>query len=300
MSLNSNFGGKTMAFPYRRVFERVEESLIQYGSRHLPPERIRAKLNVYKTFAGRELTDERCFSILLYVVFYSGFRAATVNARRETINRWFPDWHTVSGYTDDDITAIMSDPGMIRNRRKITACIENARVMARLIEEYGSFGRYIASFAPADSFENLLLLKKELQARFQYLGEVTVYHFLTDIGMPVLKPDRVICRIFYRLGLVETEGQLLKTVIQGRKFADATELPIRYIDIVFVAYGQAQSTEFGMDRGICLKEPRCVVCGIKEFCRWYQAAPKQPLQQTGGEDGFLKFNGSRAPPAAEL
>src|SRR5216683_2250285 len=96
----------------------------------------------------------------------------------------------VADYSDDDVAAIMSDPGMIRNRRKITACIENARVMRQLIEEYGSFGRYIASFAAADSFENLLLLKEELEARFQYLGGVTVYHFLTDIGMPVLKPDR--------------------------------------------------------------------------------------------------------------
>jgi DNA-3-methyladenine glycosylase I len=70
------------------------------------------------------------------------------------------------------------------------------------------------------------------------------------------------------LGLTETEGQLLKTVLQGRKFAEATGLPIRYIDIVFVAYGQAQSMEFGIDRGICLKNPRCNECGVKEFCRW--------------------------------
>jgi DNA-3-methyladenine glycosylase I len=230
-----------MAFSYRKVFQQVEESLIQYGSRHLPPDEIHAALDMYKTFAGRELTDELCFSILVYIVFYSGFRAATVTARTDTINRWFPDWRTVADYSDADVAAIMSDPAMIRNRRKITACVENARVMRQLIKEYGSFGRYIASFAPADSFENLLLLKEELEARFQYLGGVTAYHFLTDIGMPVLKPGRVICRIFNRLGLTETEGQLLKTVIHGRKFAEATRLPIRYIDIVFVAYGQAQS-----------------------------------------------------------
>jgi DNA-3-methyladenine glycosylase I len=258
-----------MTFPYREVFQQVEKSLIQYGSRRLPMAKIRAGLDVYKTFAGRELTDDLCFSILLYAVFYSGFRAATVTARKDTINRWFPDLRTVADYGDENVAAIMADPRMIRNRRKITACIENAKTMKRLIAEHGSFRRYIASFEPADSFENLLLLKEDLEARFQYLGGVTVYHFLTDIGMPVLKPDRVISRIFNRLGLIEVEGQLLKTVIQGRRFAEATGLPIRYIDIVFVAYGQARSVEFGIDNGICLMEPRCRECGVKEFCRWY-------------------------------
>jgi DNA-3-methyladenine glycosylase I len=186
---------ETMTFPYRRVFQQVEDSLIQYGSRYLPPDQIRAALDVYKTFAERELSDELCFSLLRDVVFYSGFRAATVTARMTTIKRWFPNWHAVADYSDEEVAEIMSDSGMIRNNRKITACIENAKVMRKLVDEYGSSGQYVASFAPRDSFENLLLLKEELEARFQYLGGITVYHFLTDIGMPVLKPDRVICRI---------------------------------------------------------------------------------------------------------
>lgn len=256
-----------MTYPYKAVFHALEDALVQYGARHLPAEGIRAALDRYKTFADRQLGDEQYFSILLYVVFYSGFRAATVTARARTIDAWFPDWRTVAAYDEGDVARIMSDPDMIRNRRKINACIENARVMRELIAEHGSMAHYIASFNATESFENLLLLKEALEARFQYLGGVTVSHFLTDIGMPVLKPDRVISRIFERLGLIEKEGQLLKAVIQGRKFAESTGLPIRYIDIVFVAYGQAQSIEFGLDRGICLKEPRCGECGIRKFCR---------------------------------
>ena len=259
-----------MAFPYERAFRVAEDTLVQYGSHHLAPEKIRAELDRYKTFESRELSDQLCFSILVYVTFYSGFRAATVTSRSNTINRYFPDWRTVANYGEGDVNRILSDPQMIRNRRKITACVENARIMRELINKHGSFGSYLSSFEPTESFENLLLLKEELETRFQYLGEVTVYHFLTDIGMPVLKPDRVICRIFHRLGLADNEGQLLKTVIQGRKFAEATGLPIRYIDIVFVAYGQAQSKEFGVDRGICLREPRCQICGLTQFCCRYR------------------------------
>jgi DNA-3-methyladenine glycosylase I len=80
----------------------------------------------------------------------------------------------------------------------------------------------------------------------------------------------VICRIFKRLGLIEDERQLLKTIIQGRKFAQATALPIGYIDIVFVAYGQLQSLEFGLDRGICLAtNPACDLCGVTSHCHYY-------------------------------
>lgn len=47
----------------------------------------------------------------------------------------------------------------------------------------------------------------------------------------------------------------------------------RYIDIVFVAYGQVSSPEFGIDKGICLKTPRCRECGITEYCRYAEKNP---------------------------
>jgi DNA-3-methyladenine glycosylase I len=139
-----------------------------------------------------------------------------------------------------------------------------------MIQKHGSFQQYIDSFKATTSEENLMLLKKELQHRFDYLGGITAYHFMTDMGLPVLKPDRVVSRIFYRLGATQTENDVVEAVNQGKKFAEATGLPIRYIDIVFVIYGQAQSLEFGVDRGICLKEPRCSVCGLTEQCRYFQ------------------------------
>ena len=119
-----------------------------------------------------------------------------------------------------------------------------------------------------------------MESRFQYLGGVTVYHFLTDIGLPVLKPDRVICRIFHRLGLLDSEGQLLKAVLQGRKFAQATDRPMRYIDIVFVAYGQVESPDLGITKGICLDQPRCEACGLTRFCQ-YQSAKAVSMVEPG-------------------
>jgi DNA-3-methyladenine glycosylase I len=270
-----------MSFPYKQVFEKAEEALLAYGSKHRAPQEIRASLDTFKTFEGRRLSDDQFFSILTAVVFYSGFRAATVTARMKVIERHFPDWKTVSGFTEREIAQVLSDPEMIRNERKVAACVKNANLFRTVIGQHGSFQHYIESFRPTDSFENLMLLKEELEGRFHYIGGITAYHFLTDVGLPVLKPDRVISRIFFRLGAIDDEGQLLETVIQGRRFAEATGLPIRYIDIVFVAYGQAQSPEFGIDRGICLKEPRCQACGLTGHCRYYEATKVQPTRIPG-------------------
>ena len=255
---------------YRAIFDGVESTLIRVGSRNLPEEKIRARLDKFKELEGKAFTDAEYYWILVRTIFYSGFRAATVSAKLDVIQGHFPDQETVAGYGEDEVSRILSDPKMIRNRRKVQACIENAQTFGGIVREYGSFQAYVASFSPMESFENLMLLKEELQYRFSGLGKITTYHVLTDIGLPVLKPDRVICRIFQRLGLIESEKQLLKTVIQGRRFMQDTEHPIRYIDIVFVAYGQMKSEGVGIERGICLKNnPACSLCGVRSYCQYH-------------------------------
>src|SRR5205823_4172284 len=84
------------------------------------------------------------------------------------------------------------------------------------------------------------------------------------------KPDRVVKRIFARLGLAEEDATPMVMIDEGRKFAQATGLPIRYIDIIFVYYGQMQAKEVGLEHGICLeKSPSCEMCGAKRYCDYY-------------------------------
>jgi DNA-3-methyladenine glycosylase I len=256
---------------YKAIFERFESSLIKAGSVTLPPEKIRANLDEYRHFEGKVFSDTDYYQEIVQVIFYAGFKAATVTSKLDLLSRHFPDHTAVANYPESKVDEIISDPEMIRNHRKVQACIENARIFQGIVAEYGSFQSYIDSFSAHESFENLMLLKEELEFRFAGLGRITTYHVLTDIGFRVIKPDRVICRIFRRLGLIESEDQLLKTVIQGRKFADATGHPIRYIDIIFVAFGQVQSLEFGLSSGICLeKNPLCSTCGATAHCKYYE------------------------------
>ncbi len=255
---------------YKSIFESIESSLFTEGSKNLPIETIRANLNRFRQLEGKSFSDDEYYQIIVNVIFYAGFRAATVNSKIDTIRKHFPSYEIVAKYSEKEINKILADKGMIRNHRKIEACIENAKVFRALIQKYGSFQNYIENFNAKENFENLFLLKEELENRFVGLGKITAYHFLTDIGLPVLKPDRVICRIFERLGLINNREQYLETIIQGRKFTEATGYPIRYIDIVFVAYGQVKSSEFGIERGVCLEnKPLCHLCGAKNFCLYY-------------------------------
>lgn len=258
-------------FPYKDVFEAVENRLLEIGSKQIDRLEILQYLDKFKKYEGRELDDEEYYSILVFVAFYSGFKAATVASKREIIRKHFPSWRIVSAYTERNIKEIINDKEMISHEGKIRACVSNAKALSLIISKHGSVKNYVDSYAPNESFENLFLFKEALESTFAYLGGVTVYHFMTDIGLAVLKPDRVVCRIFERLGLLENQGQLLKAVIQGRRFSAATGLPIRYIDIVFVAYGQAKTEAIGISEGVCLKEPRCNQCAIQAHCT-FQAA----------------------------
>lgn len=253
-------------FPYVDVFTAVEQQVIALGAEHLPREQVTNQLDKFKRFATREISDAEYFWTLVFVAFYSGFKAATVTSKRKVIERHFPTWQVVAGYGEADIERILNDPEMIAHERKVRACVANARTFRNLVARYGSFKAFLDKHLPSDSFEDLMLLKELLQTTFAYLGGVTVYHFMTDIGLNVLKPDLVICRMFHRLGLLDNENQLLKSIMEGRRFAAATGLPIRYIDIVLVSFGQVASPDLGVARGVCLKSPSCGVCQVRQHC----------------------------------
>lgn len=259
-----------MEINYRDIFSKIERSLREYSS--LDQESFLAGFRRYNEFTFSKLSDEAYFNIMKMVVFYSGFSAVTVDNREASIDFHLPDYESVMSYNDQKISFILSDSQMIKNRSKVLAVTKNARAFSKIIRKYGSFHEYIDSFSPIRSFENLMLLKEELQYSFDYFGETTVYHFLTDIGLPVIKPDRVITRIFKRLAIIESEKQLLKTIIQGRKFAEATNNTHRYVDIVFVKYGQeGRNKKFLIEDGICLEHnPKCNFCQVSEYCEYYK------------------------------
>jgi DNA-3-methyladenine glycosylase I len=261
---------------YAGIFRAAEATLFRVGGERLDVEEMRAELDEYRQIATQRFTDDEYFRKLVHVVFYSGFKAEEVEKRLPTIDKYLADYHLAATYGKSDIEGMLADPEMIHNRRKLDACVKNAKLFRDIVAKSGSFEKYVNAFSPKASFANLMKLRKDLQ-RFGFLAGITSLHFLMDIGLPVLKPDRAVTRIFFRLGLIESEGiteaQLLKIVEVGHRFAAAAREPIRYIDAVFAAYGQVNSSGTVLQQGICLKiNPRCNICGLKPYCRYSPVA----------------------------
>lgn len=76
---------------YRAIFDGVESTLIRVGSRNLPADEIRSNLAEFKGLESKTFSDAEYYWILVYVVFYSGFKAATVSAKIDAIRHHFSE-----------------------------------------------------------------------------------------------------------------------------------------------------------------------------------------------------------------
>lgn len=258
---------------YRAIFEAIERTVIGEG----PDAEVRRRaLEGFHQPKLLEQGDDAIYRQLVMVTFYSGFRAATVTAREHVILGHFPSVAVAAELTETDIARVLEDPAMIRNARKIRACVTNARQMRELAAKHGSFASYVRAACGPDAvgdvpFENVLMLAEDLQSRFEYLGEVTIYHLLTDLGLPVIKPDRVICRVLQRVEILSHESQLLRAILAGRRFSRVTGHSPRYVDRVIVALGQVKTEEFLIERGVCSKtNPQCGKCHVAPRCGYAQ------------------------------
>lgn len=254
---------------YKEIFTRIENTLRKNSS--LSEKEFDSRFGKFKNRSYKNMDDKDIFWILVYVIFYSGMRASTVSKRLPGIKKYLYDFRKVKDYSEKEINQILKDPETIHHKRKIEACINNAKEFSKLLSIHGSFRKYLESFGPLSEEETIERLRADLRRRFKYLGKRTVNHFLTDLGLNVLKPDRVICRIFSRLGFIDDASNIEDAIKVGREIACATGYPIRYVDIIFAKYGQKGEEYFGLEDGICLeKNPKCTICGVKNYCNYFQ------------------------------
>jgi DNA-3-methyladenine glycosylase I len=85
----------------------------------------------------------------------------------------------VAAYNESDFARLMGDPGIIRNRLKINAAIENAKTILTLQKEFGSFEQWIKLNHPKSKEEWVKVFKKT----FRFTGGEIVNEFLMSIGV---------------------------------------------------------------------------------------------------------------------
>jgi DNA-3-methyladenine glycosylase I len=119
--------------------------------------------------------------VMTRAVFEPGLNWRVVDAKwpgfAEAFNGFDPQ--IVAGYTPADVRALLADPAIIRNRKKIEATIHNAGEMLAIEREFGTFRDYLRSHGGFDA------TARDMRRRFKFLGESGVYYFLYVVGEPV-------------------------------------------------------------------------------------------------------------------
>lgn len=136
----------------------------------------------------RPPTDAAYFENLTRCIFQAGLSWRTVTNKWPNFKKAFHgfDIKAVASYGAEDIGRLMGDEGIIRNRRKILATINNAREFELIAEEHGSFKRWLDSLDKAENYAGTV---RRLASRFRHVGETTARIFLYTVGEEIRFPE---------------------------------------------------------------------------------------------------------------
>jgi DNA-3-methyladenine glycosylase I len=124
--------------------------------------------------------DAALFERLVLEINQAGLSWLTILKKRDAFHRAFDgfDLDIVAAYGDDDRARLLADAGIIRNRLKVDAAIENARRLVVIRNRYGSFAAWLDHHHPLGREEWVKLFRKT----FRFTGGEIVNEFLMSIG----------------------------------------------------------------------------------------------------------------------
>ena len=150
---------------------------------------------------GQPVHDDRVlFEFIVLESAQAGLSWYTILRKRDGYRRAFDgfDPNIIAQYDEQKVAELLQNAGIIRNRLKILATIQNARSFLAIQKEYGSFAQYLWSFVGGktihQAFENLSdypthtaesdALAKDLKKRgFKFMGTTTCYAYMQAVGL---------------------------------------------------------------------------------------------------------------------
>ncbi|SKB59254.1 DNA-3-methyladenine glycosylase I [Soonwooa buanensis] len=144
--------------------------------------------------------DEILFEFLVLESFQAGLSWITILRKRENFRKAFDNFNykIIAEYNDAKVEELMADTGIVRNRLKVLATINNAKRFMEVQKEFGSFSKYIWGFVDNQPIINQPstlkdvpattdisdALAKDLKKRgFKFLGSTVVYAHMQATGM---------------------------------------------------------------------------------------------------------------------
>ena len=144
--------------------------------------------------------DQKLFEFLILEGMQAGLSWITILKKREAFREAYNnfDVHKVAEFDAAKVEELMQNPGIIRNRSKIEASINNARRFLEVVDEFGSFDSYIWKFVDYKPIVNKWATLSEIPARtelsdlisndlkkrgFKFVGSTIVYSHMQATGM---------------------------------------------------------------------------------------------------------------------
>jgi len=144
--------------------------------------------------------DKVLFEFLILEGAQAGLTWQTILNKREGYRKAFSSFDPVkiARYGEKDRERLLNDPGIIRNRLKISAAIQNAKMFLEVQKEFSSFDKYIWQFIGGEQRKNSIVEMKEIPAvteeskamskdllkrGFKFVGPTICYAFMQAVGM---------------------------------------------------------------------------------------------------------------------
>jgi len=144
--------------------------------------------------------DRRLFEFLILEGAQAGLSWETVLKKREAYRAAFDHFNPlkIASYSDGKIAQLLDNAGIIRNRLKIAAAVQNAKAFREVQKTCGTFDAYVWNFTGGHTIQNRRhgckdvpshtresdALSKDLQRRgFKFVGSTICYAFMQAVGM---------------------------------------------------------------------------------------------------------------------
>ena len=144
--------------------------------------------------------DRKLFEFMLLDAFQAGLSWSIILKKRVNFRKAFDNYdiNKIAKYNETKINKLLQDEGIIRNRLKINAAVQNAKAFLKVQKEFGTFDKYIWQFTGGKTIDNNLsdlkkmpvkskesdAMSKDLKERgFSFVGSTICYAFMQAAGM---------------------------------------------------------------------------------------------------------------------
>jgi DNA-3-methyladenine glycosylase I len=166
-----------------------------------PWPRTELDIHYHDTEWGVPQHDDRVlFEFLILEGAQAGLSWSTILKKRENYRAAFDqfDARRIAKYDDRKVAELLADPGIVRNRLKVAATIQNAKAFLAVQKEFGSFDAYLWQFVGGQPKQNVWRAMKEVPARapesdamskdllkrgFKFVGSTICYALMQAVGM---------------------------------------------------------------------------------------------------------------------